>query len=162
MGTWHQPTQATYRRALEATYRRELDLGAILDAFESAGLIVRAPYYVPDVDELYQMRHWLLERRTPINREYRWVMCRETIDALAEQHHNHRAPAPIQFDAGFWMGEGAELPSAALDEMEVVTMIESRRRWSQTDRLFGVDIRVDPAARSPLFEIDTPGTLAPR
>lgn len=163
MGTWHQPDDRRYLDIL-----KQLDPGArispgeFIAALEAAELIVRKAYYVPDAKELFGlMREWQYHMRHSV-KGARWVMCKETIDALAKQYKQTRAPQPLTFDAGFWAaGAGAELPTAAL-ELEVETVAESRRYWSSRDAIFGIPIRIDPAARSPMFEIDTPDTRTAR
>ncbi len=163
MGRWEEPSDDVYADTIaklgprvELTYTK---LGYILDTLSQAGLIVRAPYYVPDPDELLgQMKTWQYHISAGTD-GCRWVMCRETIDALARKYARQVTPMPITFNADFWRTDGADLPAAAL-EMDVRRVIESRTHWSAQDMLFGVPIRVDPAARSPLFEIDTDATRA--
>lgn len=163
MGTWHQPDDQRYYDILRA-----LDPGGriladeFITALETAELIVRKAYYVPDSKELYGlMREWQYHMRHSVNGA-RWVMCKEAIDALAKQYKQTRAPQPLTFDAKFWAeGAGAEMPVAAL-EAEYEMVAESRRYWSSRDAIFGIPIRIDPAARSPMFEIDTPATRTAR
>lgn len=163
MGTWHGPTvEYALNRILDRVdpnYMLRSRTG-LIDALTASGLIVRTDFYIPDPDELLGMMHrWQYHLRQGMQ-GCRWVMCRETVDALAEKYALNRTmtPTPRTFDIGFWRdGPGTELPTAAL-EMEAVQVMESRRYWSGQDMLFGVPIRIDPAARSPLFEIDTPAT----
>jgi hypothetical protein len=167
MGTWHGHNSNVYLRILEQLDPDELVspgfAGRLVNSLAAAGLIVRDDYYVPDANELMGIMHrWQYHIREG-KQDCRWVMCRETIDALAEKYARNRTitPTPRTFDVGFWtQGPGAELPPAAL-EMETVQVMKSRRYWSGQDMLFGVPIRIDPAARSPLFEIDTPATRRP-
>lgn len=158
MGRWEGPDDTEQLLAI----LRELDpRGAMvtpakfIEVMSRSGMLVRKAYYVPDADELFgQMKQWQYHLRRG-NVECRWVMCRETVDALARKYDRQRTPAPVTFDAMFWRNDGSELPSAAL-EMEVLTVIESNRHWGgDHSMLFGVPIRMDPAARSPMFEIDT-------
>ena len=161
MGTWHGSTTA------DALYRLldEVDPNYLLrsrteliDKLKASGLIVDAPFYVPDIDELFDLkRTWSFYLARGMEGA-RWVMCRETLEALAKKYRDTRTASPQEFDKDFWAeGAGSQLPTAALG-MEVEMVMESRRYWSDQATLFGVPIRIDPAARSPLFEIDTPAT----
>lgn len=161
MGTWHGSTTA------EALYRllEEVDPSYLLrsrtDLIQkllASGLIVDAPFYVPDMDELWGLkRKWSYYLAQGMEGS-RWVMCRETVEALAKKYNRTRTAPPSEFDMGFWAeGAGRELPSAAL-EMTVMTVMNSRRYWPDHATLFGVPVRIDPAARSPLFEIDSEWT----
>jgi len=157
MGHWEQPDHEVYRKAADAlTSLSSLvlqdDLNELLTIMDKAGLIVRKDYYVPDVDELYGLMRQLTYGIDVPRDGWRWVMCRETVDALARKYDRQMAPKPIKFDASWWKAND-DMPSAAL-QMEVDQVIESRRYWPRQDRLFGVDIRIDPAARRPMFEID--------
>lgn len=162
MGTWHSTNNNAYLRILGQLDPDELVIppgfaGLLINSLAAAGLIVRTDFYVPDADELMGIMHrWQYHLREG-KQECRWVMCRETVDALAEKYARNRTitPTPRAFNIDFWTN--TDLPPAAL-EMETVQVMESRRYWSSQDMLFGVPIRIDPAARSPMFEIDTPAT----
>lgn len=158
MGTWRGPTveQALCRIIDDFDPRMYVSRSELVDALIKSGLVVRTDYYVPDANELMDIMHsWQYHLHG--KQDCRWVMCKETVDALAENYARNRTitPTPRRLDINFWTE--TDLPPAAL-EMEVVQVMESRRYWSAQDMLFGVPIRIDPAARSPLFEIDTPAT----
>lgn len=128
-----------------------------INAVQRTGLLTRKSYYVPDPDELLGLMKTMQYHLHRGGVGCRWVMCRETVDALAAKWVRKVTPAPLRFDAAFWRSDGADLPPAAL-EMEVLNVIEHNRHWPDQTRLFGWPVRVDPGARSPMFEIDTEAT----
>lgn len=159
MGQWQGPDDTDALLAI----MRELDPSGILlapttfiNTMTRSGMLVRKAYYVPDFNELADlMRQWSYHLRRA-NIGCRWVMCRETVDALARKYSRTRVPAPMTFDASWWLNDGSDLPSAAL-EMEIMNVIEHNQYWGEDkSTLLGVPIRIDPAARSPLFEVDKP------
>lgn len=160
MGTWHGPTaRQTLWLALDAIDPHAvLPRTEIIEALERTGIIVPQGFYVPDMDELYGlMRQWSFHMAGGM-KGARWVMCQETINVLARRERDKLASPPPRFDKAFWAdGPGAELPTAALS-MEIVRVMEANSRWSDQAKLFGFPIRIDPAARSPLFEIDPEAT----
>jgi hypothetical protein len=131
----------------------------LIDSIASTGMLVTKAFYVPDADELLGLMKTVQYHLYRGMQGCRWVMCRETVDVLAAKWASHQTVPPVRFDAAFWQSalQGGELPPAAL-EMEILTIIEHNRRWTDQSKLFGVPIRIDPAARSPLLEIDTPTT----
>jgi hypothetical protein len=134
------------------------DAGRFTAALIESGLVIRERYYVPSARELLGLMKQLSYHLRRSNHGCRWVMCRETHDALAKRWTGQRVPAPMTFDSSFWRSAaGAELPPAAI-EMEVLQVIEDRRYWDDHSMLFGMPIRIDPAARSPLFEVDSEAT----
>jgi len=157
MGEWRQPDTFGALMAIADRFH-VTDPEGFAAALVVSGLIVRERYYVPDTRELFGlMRQWSYHMKSGTE-GCRWVMCRETFDALARQYTGARAPAPMTFDATFWRTDAAaDLPPAAL-EMNVLQVIEQNRRWEDHSMLLGLPIRIDPAARSPLFEIDSADT----
>lgn len=166
MGEWHQTSdRAYYYDAIRgnnhgASRLSDSDLAELLTTLNEAGLIVRKPYYVPDAEELFGMMSKIRYHLMSGLQGCRWVMCRETIDSLAAKYSRTRIAAPPRFNAGFWTD--TDLPSAAL-ELEIELVMQARRYWDPHNpdtgaRLFGIEIRVDPAARSPMFEIETEAT----
>lgn len=158
MGEWHGPD---YQDRL-AQIVRELDpLGQVLSptrfisAMQSSGLLVRADYYVPDGDELLGVMKTLQWSVHRAGIKCRWVMCRETLDALAAKWLNKQTPAPFEIQA-FVAESSWSVSEPAMFTPEVLAVLE--RRLIDQGMLFGVPIRVDPAARAPLFEIDQDGT----
>jgi len=133
-----------------------LKASRLLDDMAAAGVIVRKGYYVPSDDDLFAIYrtigYYLYKGMAQSG--IRWVMCRETHNALAAKYQNKVAPAPMRFDAAFWAStEGQELPTSAL-EMDVLQVMRARRSWTDHGMLFGVPIRIDPAARTPLLEVE--------
>jgi hypothetical protein len=143
MGTWHGSTtsDALYRLLDEVDPSYLLrSRTELIDKLKASGLIVEAPFYVPDMEELWGMkRKWSYYRAQGMEGA-RWVMCRETGEALARKYATTRTVTPFEFDGP--------------DPREIGVV----GRWDGNYTLFGVPVRIDPAARSPLFEIDTPAT----
>lgn len=157
MGEWRR-TEAYPQQLVQVARALGVDAKLLIDHVAATGMLVTKAFYVPDADELLGLMRNIQYHLRRGNVECRWVMCRETVDALAEQWNGRRTPAPTVFDASFWQAPaGQELPTAAL-EVEVLRVLEHNRRWLDQSKLFGVPIRVDAAARSPLFEIDTDDT----
>lgn len=106
-------------------------------------------YYAPTLDEVYDMMTALRHATEYGGMPARWVMCAETIAAFHRQYREMVAPeAPP-----LW----AFLP--AEDEADA-TFPDALRVIDRSDgmpKLFGVPIRTDPAARTPLFEINPDG-----
>jgi hypothetical protein len=137
-GRWHQPDNATVIAHLAREFGLA-DPAAFVAALELRGLVVRAPFYVPDVDELYVRYRRLSDVASTERPHIRWVMCRETYDELARLHDGGRVP-----------------PSHARERS--LTVIE-HTPGGIAGNLFGIPVRLDPAARSPLFEISSDATL---
>jgi hypothetical protein len=164
MGEWIRPRRFP---ALIAAYQELDPTGAVMsfDDFERAlagqGLLVVDAFYVPDMRELNDMRTQLAYEYRFQGDTARWVMCRETIDELARSINERGrtlAPAPRwQGNLADWVAGGNDMPTLN----DVVQVIESRQRWDNRDALFGIPLRVDPAARSPMFELRTPATDNP-
>lgn len=154
MGEWQGPDDDAL---LAIAYELQLDDRdhiRFIDAMERSGLIVRKPYYVPDINELYGLMRQFSYYMPQGARGCRWVMCRETHDAIARQYATVRV-APLS-DYRPWRAEAdPEPPSLG---MAVLGILESHRIWSEKSTLFGMPIRLDPAARSPLFELDSKAT----
>jgi hypothetical protein len=136
-GRWHQPDNATVIAHLAREFGLA-DPAAFVAALELRGLVVRAPFYVPDVDELY-VRYRRLSNVAAAERPHvRWVMCHETYGELARLHNGGRVPPSYARESSYTVIEPAP---------------------GGTVNLFGIPVRLDPAARSPLFEIDSDATL---
>lgn len=158
MGEWHGPD---YQDRLAQIVRQLDPLGQVLSptrfisVMQNSGLLVRADYYVPDGDELLGVMKTLQWSVCRAGIKCRWVMCWETLEALAAKWLNRQTLAPFEIQA--FVGESAaSILEPAMYTPEVLTVLE-RRRIDQ-GMLFGVPIRVDPSARAPLFEIDQDGT----
>lgn len=148
MGHWEGPDD---QRILRDLHQRidPMEIVISVDEFvammRNSGMIVQAGYYVPDDSELYDMHRWQYEVRNRIG-DCRWAMCKETYDALVRRHDRKVAPVP----GNRW----------SLDINPVVDRLEDRivEVVSPPASLFGTPIRLDPAARSPLFEINSEAT----
>ncbi len=124
---------------------------AVLEDLARAGLLVTTRYYVPSPGELYDLYGAISHELHRGLKGVRWVMCRETHDAIWRRERNRVAALPRAVQA--WFAETP--PWSAVDTVNVVD-VDYR---AQTARLFGIPVRIDPAARSPLIEIDTEATL---
>jgi hypothetical protein len=135
MGHWHGPDVVNTLLAVlqKADPGAHASAHAFVDAMLNSGMLVDTRYYVPGTGELYEMHAWHRESR-PGALNYRWVMCRETFDALADEHRRQMVRGPI-------------LPLGAPEPQRVYV--------AEAGKLFGRPIRVDPAARRPMLELDT-------
>ena len=75
-------------------------------------------------------------------------MCYETHKALRERYSDRRYTSPPDLTQWFT----AETATAEAI-MPIVRTIMEYRRWDDPGMLFGMPIRIDPAARSPMWEI---------
>lgn len=99
----------------------------VLHQLAAVGLLVQADYERPTLDRLYQQ----LARMRATGR-WRWVMCRETHDWMAATY------------AGVsWVSVGA-------GDAHIGLLIEPNT--TTPSKLMGADIRIDPAARTVMFE----------
>lgn len=128
-------------------------IGDIIDALEKAGLVVTTDYHVPTYDELFGMYNRLGDAYLRGRIKVRWVMCAEIHDALQKQYRQRRYPTPI--DLSFGLSETQ--PTAEFLDNAARTVMEGTRRWGDHSTLFGVPIRLDPAARRVMFEISEEG-----
>lgn len=148
MGDWYGTYHTEAIHALRDEQVPDWLAAKLAKKLAAAGVLVSSAYYVPDPNELYgQMKVWQYHLRQAV--KCRWVMCRETHDALARKHLGVRAPAPATW-VGFYAGPESYPPAP---EIETLIAVETHPA-----RLFGVEIRIDPAARSPMFEIDAEAT----
>lgn len=121
-----------------------------LQTLMDRGILCRDSFYVPSPAELY---HHYVGLRAIFTRgrpeEYvRWVMCWETLVTLAVQHRDRVAQVASPWDA-----LGLELDAP---EPETAMVVERADPVSKMGgRLFGMAIRIDPAARRPLLEVST-------
>ena len=151
MGEWRQPDRLGLR-TLTAVAREhgvpapEAFVAAMLDT----GLVVCSEYYVPEARELfglYRLLSWHLRDITGVG----WVMCCETQEALMAQYgpNRMRVHAPMMFS----VVSSLEEPTVAELEGKVMTVMERGRFWPDSATLLGLPVRIDPAARRPVFEV---------
>lgn len=143
MGRWEKPDNFG---ALAKLYDEMLaeggrfGLATFVAVATRRGLLVDTDYYVPGPDELFSAYNRMAYDLTRANRTWRWVMCRETVDALFRVYVRERTTEPVDTR---WFMAGGDTP------------IEPREQTVITPAtIFGVPIRIDPAARRPMFEIE--------
>jgi hypothetical protein len=112
----------------------EADILAVLDALRN--MLVPGSYYVPTMDELWRDYNRLGMAHLHGRIRVRWVMCQETHDALAARLRG----VVFAVVPDFALNDDAEPPPTP-------------RELMQPGSLFGIPIRLDPAARKPMFEI---------
>lgn len=146
VGRWYRSTDAAAQLMAGYTSNHQDALDAAQE-LARAGLLVMGGYYVPSPDELRfayarisdaGLRKWV---------NLRWVMCPETLSALVKTYGGQRHPRPVDY-AFNWP------PELSLGEVEMVDVVSQAIGDSQMPALFGIRIRVDPAARHPMFEVD--------
>lgn len=132
---------------------------ALALALRETGFLVATAYYVPDVDELFDIYHQLTRHlRRPPRLWIRWVMCGETQQALYRKYSNTRYSTPSPNLVAF-MADGDLASSNVGDLVAEVDMMMTRqvaatvRAALDAGQLFGMPIRRDPAARRPLLEL---------
>ncbi len=116
----------------------------VVGALSAAGLLVSSAYYVPTMDDLYDS--WRQMRKATSGRpRLRWVMCAETWAALVERNSEpRRVPVPADFPWSY-----AVVPDAAWDDgPKAVFVIDTH-----AGKLFDEPVRLDPAARRPMWEL---------
>lgn len=152
MGRWQGPdnTDALLNIWRELDPDARIAASDFINTITRSGLLVRKPYYVPDPDELLGLMHELQYKMRQDNGGCRWVMCRETFDAIANRYRNQLTPVPAWW-ASTWTFNADSTPEDM--SMNAVTVIDPARTT-----LCGMPVRIDPAARSPLFEIDNDAT----
>ena len=150
---WHSPRHDRAREALRAAGFPPGHVDQVVALLVAARVLVDAPYYVPPIDDLYRGYAALgtayIRGLIPV----RWVMCGETHDALARQYGAERyyQPATSVRTAGLATGpDGLPTPEALAGHIDIVMR---RKTWTDPSKLFGIPIRIDPAARRPMFEI---------
>lgn len=146
---WQPSTNNPAIRALEEAGVVGEQLLVVLQALIDARLLVSAGYYIPTFAELRRDYNTLGEAYLNGRLMVRWVMCRETHDALMARYDQTRYPVPPRTP----LASAAVDPSSEVLEFEVRTVMERNRRWTDPGMLFGVPIRIDPVARRPVFEI---------
>lgn len=139
----------------QAAYDRLIAAGVDFQSAQRAlaalqDMIVVSPFYVPTSDELFSQYGTLGYAYLRGRIDVRWVMCAETHDALWRRYNTVRYPVPDD-RIPFVMAEVS--PSPELVAFEVRTVMERNRKWTEPGQLFGIPIRIDPAARTPMFEI---------
>lgn len=119
----------------------------VIQALYERDLLPKPTYYVPSLAEYYRtmsdLRYAVRNGSLPV----RWVMCRETLAEMARRYGRQRVPDVIAWS--FTMADDDDHDPLPLNLVE--------RPADRPARLFGVPIRVDPAARTPLFEIRPDG-----
>lgn len=120
------------------------------DALIAAGLVVVSDFYVPSMDELIGLYRRLGDAHLHGQITVRWVMCRETHDALYARYNATQYPPTERIP----FSQAIVEPSAEVLQHEIRTIMERNRRWGDPSSLFGIPIRIDPAARRPMFEIE--------
>lgn len=120
----------------------------VIQALYERDLLPKPTYYVPGLDEYYRtmsdLRYAIRSAKIPV----RWVMCRETLAEMDRRYGRRRVPDVIEWS--FTMADD-DLPPPE----ELLNLVD--RPANSPAQLFGVPIRVDPAARTPLFEIRPDG-----
>lgn len=132
--------------------------GELIRALARAGVLVVAEYYVPSPDELFGIYSAVgRELSRGMGGQLRWVMCRETHDALMRRHGAQRAAVPVDIRR-YWPATELAEP---VPEPESVAVADADYSTTQA-RLFGIPVRIDPAARRPLLEIDDSAWATPK
>lgn len=148
---WHTDTRGQIIRLLSdgedilTTGTAEL----VADALHGAGLIVLGGYYVPTDEQLYDayntLGHAYLHNRIRV----RWVMCTEILRTLVARHQGYRFSRMPDLGSIF---QPAAVDSALPQQGWVLSQHADGLWW-----LFDVPVRVDPAARWPMFEVNPDG-----
>lgn len=146
---WQPPTDHPVIRALEAANVRGEQLVIAVQELKDAGVLVSKGYYIPTFDDLHGDYGTLGAAYLKGRIDVRWVMCKETRDALVTRYGEWRYAPPPEMPS--WHAD--VMPSPEVLALEVRTIMERKLRWEDTDKLFGIPIRIDPAARRPVFEI---------
>ena len=119
------------------------DAEIAIEALVEAGLMVGRPFVVPSDKVLYREYMRLAEadihRRMPV----RWVMCRETYASIEKRHAGMVAAVAPEIK---WAFSPAEDSPDLADTMTAVPV-------ASCGKLFGIPIRIDPAARAPMWEV---------
>lgn len=165
MGRWYQPDNAIMLMDVLGDAGLDLPQDTIeklVDALQKSGRVVRLPFFVPSLHDLHASYRRIAEAdwrgRTLRRPEYlplRWVMCFETIVMLKREHGTKAMHFPVFTAADFVQSDG---DIAILDLSDrVFTVMEAA--WSKSlppaleaGRLFDMPIRMDPAARRPMWE----------
>lgn len=147
-GHWSQDRGETARQRLLAAGLTQEQAHDAVNALRA--MMVETVHFVPTYDELLKDYRRLSEAYLHGRIDVRWVMCQETHDALARQYGDKRYPRPA--DILSFSALSVEPDPSVLSDY-VGWVFENRRRWDDTSKLFGVPIRIDPAARRPMFEI---------
>lgn len=146
MGDWRTDgLEAAHARLVRYGYDYEAD--RVLDAL--GDMLVVTSYYVPTSDEL--LRQYAALGGAYLNNriKVRWVMCWEIREALWGKYQQVQYPVCRDSLRATWT-EHSDPEELAF---QVRTVMEHTRRWSDPGTLFGIPIRLDPAARTPMFEI---------
>ena len=154
-GHWEGPDDtATVEALMSAGLPWGGYLNEVLIELEQAGLLVRKRYYVRSPRELYTLYSSIgMHLHRGMNGALRWVMCRESYEAVLLRERDRRAVVASDIRATWLSMTGDVLPAT---EPVPVANVDFR---TQTAYLFRIPVRIDPAARSPLLEIDTEATM---
>lgn len=113
----------------------------IVRELSQAGLLVSTAFYLPTIDELYrnwqQMRYVYSGGLKP-----RWVMCAETWAALGDRYSNQKAAVLGELTWSLAVEPATYEPPQSVFVVNVLG-----------NRLFGEVVRIDPAARRPMWEV---------
>lgn len=117
---------------------------------EAGGWTVRTDYYIPTFQDLQRDYQTLAYAYLNGRIKVRWVMCRETHDALAKRYTQERFAVVPDLTAVIASSES----SIGMVVDTVHAVMENRLHWGDDQsKLFGIPIRLDPVARRPVFEI---------
>jgi hypothetical protein len=151
---WQRTNRSTLARTLgvshEAYGLERTAAEKLAHDLESGGWTVRTDYYIPAYKDL--LRDYSRLGAAYLNNliNVRWVMCRETHDALAKRYSQARFSAMPRLSAVIASSDS----SIGMFTDTVHAVMENRLHWGgDQSKLFGVPIRLDPVARRPVFEI---------
>ncbi|WP_433067336.1 hypothetical protein [Dactylosporangium sp. CS-033363] len=148
-------------RSLEAALRRSAaHYGMTRDAggelarhLVSGGWAPATDYYVPALEDLVADYRRLAQAHLHGWIGVGWVMCRESHDALAARYADQRwVPMPV-VSAVDYTTDAQVLDDAGAARNVMVNALG----LGGTSTLMGMPIRIDPAARRPMFELQPAG-----
>lgn len=151
---WQRTDRSTLARTLAASHEAYgLDRDAaerLARDLEDGGWTVRTDYYIPTLQDLHRDYQTLAYAYLKDRIKVRWVMCRETHDALAKRYTQDRFAVIPDLSAVIASSES----SLDMVTSTVHAVMENRLYWGDDQsKLFGIPIRIDPVARRPVFEI---------
>jgi hypothetical protein len=136
------------KQALAAAADTGIDPGrVVVAALAVRGFIVATGFTPLDERAIYD-QYRSLEWAIRSNLKVRYVMCREIHDNLAAQYSNTRYARPTDLARAYFAGADQSVEAIT----DAIDFVFSRRVWGDQSFLFGVPIRIDPAARSVMFE----------
>lgn len=151
---WQRTDRRTLARTLAVAHEAYgLDRTAaerLAHDLEDGGWTVRTDYYIPTFRDLHGDYQTLAYAYLNNRIKVRWVMCRETHDALAQRYTQARVV--VIPDLATVIASSESGVGMVTDAVHAV--MENRLHWGDDQsKLFGVPIRIDPVARRPVFEI---------